>query len=164
MVTSCSGENAAGGRSNSALNTLNPTTPAAIAMANENAAMNVSFQCFRRIRSENSRLEIGTSVVRPQARCAFLQDAIAGREVAGHQEKHRGPHGPTLISPILPASLSFLYRVALSDPIHGEACRQDEHPHPRESHLVKRFVRRTNIRAAFEGAASAINDQVARAR
>src|SRR5215472_5621915 len=52
-----SGPKTAGGRSSSALKTLKPAVPAAIAIASEATAMDVSFACFLRMRRENRMLD-----------------------------------------------------------------------------------------------------------
>src|SRR5215472_2736810 len=52
-----SGPKTAGGRSSSALQTLKPAVPAAIAIASEATAMDVSFACFLRMRRENRILD-----------------------------------------------------------------------------------------------------------
>ena len=59
MINFGSGSKAAGGSSRKVLEKLSAITPNAMAMDRENTAMNVSFQCFPRIRTDRrARMEL----------------------------------------------------------------------------------------------------------
>lgn len=59
---------------------------------------------------------------------------------------------------------AFFYRVTLLHPIGREIVRQKQHAQIRKAQIAKRVESRTNIRAAIERTAAAVNDHFRVAR
>src|SRR5208282_5531178 len=60
--------------------------------------------------------------------------------------------------------LPFRYRVVWADPVGGEVVREDQDAKVREAHIAQRGERGTDVWAMRERAATAIDDDVCRAR
>src|ERR1700747_3279662 len=89
----------------------------------------------------------------PVVRCARIGSQRQNPRGTGHLFGNLAIRVGLLLS-------AFFHRIAFLDPVRGEIVRQKQGAQIRKAHVAKRVERWANVRAVFERAAAAIDDEI----